>query len=65
MTHVELNKTYVGGDDDNSIKRFQEMCLLVSANFEQYSGIWYGLNKSNLLGTDNYPNNPTAAYDLL
>ena len=35
-THMKLNKTYTVGKDDNVTKRFQEMCLLVSANFEWY-----------------------------
>ena len=33
---MKLNKTYTVGKDDNVTKRFQEMCLLVSANFEWY-----------------------------
>ena len=35
MTHVEIYKTYMEGDDYNVTKRFQEMCLLISANYEQ------------------------------
>ena len=65
MTHVELKKTYAGLYDENFTKRFQAMCLLMAADSEQYSGIWGKFNNSTLLGTYNYPNTPTAAYDIL
>ena len=64
-TYVEHNNTYTGGYDYNITKRFQEMCLLMSNDSEQYSRIWYDLKKSTLLGTKNYPSTPTAAYDVL
>ena len=61
---MELNKTYVGGNNDNITNRFQVIGLLVPDYSEKYSVIWYDLNNSTLLGTDNYPNNPTANYDI-
>ena len=63
--HVELNNTYPGGDNINSTKRFQAMCLLISADSERYSGTWDDLKNSTLLGKWNYPNNPTTAYGIL
>ena len=59
---MELNKTYTGGDNDNGTKSFQEMCLLMSAYSVWYSGIWDELKNSTILGADNYPKTPTAAY---
>ena len=53
------------GDYDNITKRLQEMCLFIYAEYEEYSGIWNDLNNSTLLGMDNCPNTPTAAYDVL
>ena len=53
MTHVELYKTYMEGDGYNVTKRFQEMCILMSDDYEQQSGIWYDLKNSTLLGTEN------------
>ena len=41
------------------------MCLIMSADLERYSGIWDNLKNITLLGTDNYPKNTTAAYDVL
>ena len=35
MTHVELNNTYMEGNDYNVTKRFQATCLLMSANYEK------------------------------
>ena len=54
----------MGGDDDNETKRFQAVCLLMSADSEQYSEIWGDLKNSNLLGTDKYSKTPTSAYDV-
>ena len=34
-THMELNKFYAYGDDEYGIKRFQAMCLIVSADSDQ------------------------------
>ena len=65
MTHVEPKKTYAGEDDDNITKRFQAMCLLLPADYEQYSGNWDELENSTLLGMENDPKTPTAAYDVL
>ena len=35
MTHMEIYKTYMEGDDYNVTKRFQAMCLLMSVDYEQ------------------------------
>ena len=64
-THMELNKSYVDGDDKYCTKRFRAMCLIMSSELEQYSGIWKNLNNSILLGTENHPKTTTAAYNLL
>ena len=52
-THVDLNKTYVGGDYHNGTNRFQLMCLLMLDNSEQYSGMWNELKNSTFLVMDN------------
>ena len=41
------------------------MCLIMSDDSDQYSGIRNDLNNSTLLGTDNYRKTTTAAYDVL
>ena len=41
------------------------MCLIMSADSDQYSGIWNNPNNSTVLGTYNYPKTRTAAYDVL
>ena len=41
------------------------MCLIMSADSEQYSGIWKDLKNSSLIGTDNYPKTTTTAYNVL
>ena len=64
-THIEVNKSYAYGDDEDGTKRFQEMCLIMSADSDRYSGIWNDLKNSTLLGTDNYPKTTTAVYDVL
>ena len=64
-THKELNKAYPDGDDEYVTKRFQEMCLIMSADSDQYSGIWNNLSNSILLGTYRYPKTTTTAYDVL
>ena len=64
-TQMELNKTYTRGNNYNVTKRFQDMCLLMSDNYEQYWGIWGDLKHINLLGMENFPKTPTAAYDVL
>ena len=38
-THIELNKAYADGDDKDETKRFQAMCLIMSAELDRYSGI--------------------------
>ena len=62
---MELNKDYADGDDEDDTKRFQEICLIMSADSDRYSGIWNDLNNLTLLGTDNYPKTTTSAYDVL
>ena len=38
--HMELNKTDTGGGGyEDCNKRFQEICFITPADFEQYSGI--------------------------
>ena len=64
-THIELNKAYTNGDDEDGIKTFQEMCLIMSSDLERYSGIWNYLKNSTFLGTDNYPKTAAVAYDVL
>ena len=41
------------------------MCLIMSADSDQYSGIWNNLKNLTLLGTDNYPKTTTDTYDVL
>ena len=41
------------------------MCLIMSSESDQYSGIWDDLKNITLLCTDNYPKNITSAYDVL
>ena len=60
-THIELNKAYADGYDEDSTKRFQEMCLIMSADSDRYSGIWNDLKNSNFLGTYKYTETTTAA----
>ena len=50
-THIELNKAYADGDDEDGTKRFQAMCLIMSADSDRYSGIWNDLKNITLLGT--------------
>ena len=33
--HMELNKSYSDGDNEDGTKRFQEMCLIMSADSDQ------------------------------
>ena len=60
-THIELNKAYADGYDEDGTKRFQEMCLIMYADSDRYSGIWNDLKNSNLLGTYKYTETTTAA----
>ena len=41
------------------------MCLIMSAESDQYSGIWNNLNNSTLLGTENDLKTTTDTYDVL
>ena len=41
------------------------MCIIMSADSYQYSGIWNNLKNSTLLGTGNDPKTTTAAYDVI
>ena len=59
-THIELNKSYLNGDNEDITKRFQAMCLIMSAESDRYSGIWNDLKNSTLLGIDNYPKTTTV-----
>ena len=65
ITHIELNKYYADGDDEDGTKTFQEMCIIMSTDLDQYSGIWNNLKTSTLLGTENYTKTKTAAYNVL
>ena len=60
---MELKKTYTGVDDENDTNLIQVMCILVSDDSEQYSGIWDDLNNITLLGTENYKKTTTAVYE--
>ena len=64
-THMELNKAYANGDNEDGTKMFQSMCLIISVDSDRYSVIWDDLNNSALLGIDNYPKTTTAVYDVL
>ena len=64
-THMELNRAYADGENDDVTKRFQAMCFIVSADSDRYSGIWNDLNNNTFLGTDNYPKTTNSAYDVL
>ena len=33
-THMELNKGYIDGDDEDSTKRFQAICIIMSADLD-------------------------------
>ena len=37
-THMELNKAYANGDDEDVTKRIQAMCLILSANLTDTQG---------------------------
>ena len=64
-THTELNKAYADGDYEDGTKRFQVMCLIISADSDRYSWIWNNLKNITFLGTDNYQKTTTDAYDVL
>ena len=64
-THIELSKAYADVYDEDGTNRFQTMCLIMSADSDQYSGIWNYLNNITLLGTEKYPKTTTAANDVL
>ena len=59
-TRIELNKAYAGVDNADGTKRFQEMCLIMSAGSDRYSGICNDLKNRTILGTDNYPKTKAA-----
>ena len=50
---VEFNKNYAEGYNEDGTKRFQEMCLIMSADSERYSFICNNLKNRNLMDTDN------------
>ena len=52
-TNLEINKSYADGEDEDGTNRFQEMLLIMSADSDQYSGIWNNLNNITILVTDN------------
>ena len=53
------------GCDGDGTKRFQAMCLIMSAGSDRYSGIWNDLKNSTLLGKEKYSKPPTAAYNVM
>ena len=53
------------GDEKYGTKKFQAMCLIMSSDSEQYSGIWNDLKNSTFWGTNKYPKTTTSAYDIL
>ena len=62
---MKLNKVCVNGDDEDSTKRFQSMCLIVSYDSNRCSRIWNDLENITLLFTKNYPKTTTSVYDVL
>ena len=62
---MKLNKVYADVDDEDGTNRFQEICLIISADSEKYLGIWDDLKNRTLLVKDNYPKTKTAAYYVL
>ena len=64
-THMELYKAYSNVEDEDVTKRFQSMCIIISAESYQYSGIWNDLKNSTLLVTENCSKTTTAKYNLL
>ena len=55
----------MNGDNEYGTKRLQAICIIMSTDSYQYSGIWNNLKNSTLLGTDNYPKTTTSAYYVL
>ena len=53
MTHVELNKTYVGSDNDDGDNMFQAVYLFMSDDYKPFSGVWNDFNNNNIMGTEN------------
>ena len=51
-THTELKSTYMGVNDGDGTRRFQEMCLLIPANSERFSGLCSGINNNAPLRID-------------
>ena len=51
-----------GNDGTNS---FQAMCIFMTDDSKQFSGVWNDLKNNTLLGTDYYPKTLTAKYDVL
>ena len=49
-THKEPKKTNTSGDDEDGTKRFQEMCLIMYAELDIYSGIWNDQKNNTLMG---------------
>ena len=64
-TYMELNKTYMRGDEKYGTKKFQAMCLIISADLDQYSGIWNNHKNITLMETDIYPKTTPDACDIL
>ena len=58
---MELNKAYSNGENEDGTKKLQEMCIIMSSDSDQYSGIWNDLHNSNLTETENYSKTTTAA----
>ena len=57
--------SYSDGDNEDGTKRLHAIFLIMSADSDQYSGIWKNLKNSTLLGTENYTKTTTAAYNVL
>ena len=64
-TQMELNKAYENGDNENCIKKIQEMCIIMSTDSDICSDIWNDMKNINLLVTYNFPQTTTSTYDVL
>ena len=55
----------MGGKAKYGTSKFQAMRFLLLANSKRLSGVWNNLKNITLLGTENYPKTPTAAYNII
>ena len=66
-THIELNKAYANGEDEDGIKMFQAMCLIVSVD-SQTDTQGFGMTKiiapSKAQTTNQKPQLPHTMYSV-